>query len=153
MSAQFTPGFLVPSEVAATWLAANGWEVFFIKKWDTDNLSLPITALKLSTRPTQTLQNANVKLVGELAQLTEQQLIRYKNFGRKSLAEVKEALKRLDLALGMTLKDWSNLPIEVGADHVPAPIKGKLYDLHALACIYGCSDREMLERITAEVKP
>jgi DNA-directed RNA polymerase subunit alpha len=47
------------------------------------------------------LQNADIKYIGELVQKTEQEMLRTKNFGHKSLNEIKEILKEMGLELGM----------------------------------------------------
>lgn len=57
--------------------------------------------LELSCRSANCLQNANLRLVGELAQTTEEELLKTKNFGRKSLREIKEILAEMGLSLGM----------------------------------------------------
>jgi DNA-directed RNA polymerase subunit alpha len=53
------------------------------------------------------LQNANITLIGELVQKTEQDMLKTKNFGRKSLKEIKEILATMGLGLGMKFDSWS----------------------------------------------
>ena len=61
----------------------------------------PVNELELSVRSANCLQNANIKYIYELVSKTEGEMLRTKNFGRKSLNEIKEILSRLGLGLGM----------------------------------------------------
>ncbi|MFQ5698434.1 MAG: DNA-directed RNA polymerase subunit alpha [Myxococcota bacterium] len=63
----------------------------------------PVDELELSVRSANCLQNAEVKYIGELVQRTEAEMLRTKNFGRKSLNELKGILANLGLEFGMTL--------------------------------------------------
>lgn len=63
----------------------------------------PVEGLPISVRTSSGLRNADVKYVGELVQCTEEELLEIKNFGRKSLNEVKKILADLGLSLGMRL--------------------------------------------------
>ncbi len=72
-----------------------------------ENLFRPVEGLPISVRAFNGLQNADIKYVGELVQRTEQDMLKIKNFGRKSLNEIKEVLVDLGLSLGMRLE---NLP-------------------------------------------
>ncbi|MGH7864945.1 MAG: DNA-directed RNA polymerase subunit alpha [Candidatus Binataceae bacterium] len=67
----------------------------------------PVEGLPISVRAFNGLQNADIKYIGELVQRTEQDMLRIKNFGRKSLSEIKEVLADMGLSLGMRLE---NLP-------------------------------------------
>ncbi|HYQ25594.1 MAG TPA: DNA-directed RNA polymerase subunit alpha C-terminal domain-containing protein, partial [Polyangiaceae bacterium] len=60
----------------------------------------------LSVRSANCLQNANITLIGELVQKTEQDMLKTKNFGRKSLKEIKEILSTMGLGLGMKFDNW-----------------------------------------------
>jgi DNA-directed RNA polymerase subunit alpha len=60
----------------------------------------------LSVRSANCLQNAQIRFVGELVQRTEAEMLKTKNFGRKSLKEIKEVLGDLDLELGMRIDGW-----------------------------------------------
>ncbi|MBK9069939.1 MAG: DNA-directed RNA polymerase subunit alpha [Myxococcales bacterium] len=60
----------------------------------------------LSVRSTNCLQAANIKYIGELVQKTEPEMLKTKNFGRKSLKEIKELLSSMGLSLGMKLDNW-----------------------------------------------
>jgi DNA-directed RNA polymerase subunit alpha len=55
------------------------------------------------------LQNANITLIGELVQKTEQDMLKTKNFGRKSLKEIKEILATMGLGLGMKFDNWQSM--------------------------------------------
>jgi DNA-directed RNA polymerase subunit alpha len=70
-------------------------------------LSRPVEGLPISVRAFNGLQNADIKYIGELVQRTEQDMLKIKNFGRKSLNEIKEVLTDMGLSLGMRL---DNLP-------------------------------------------
>ena len=65
----------------------------------------PVEGLPISVRTSYGLRNADIKYVGELVQCTEEELLETKNFGRKSLNEVKGILADLGLSLGMKLDD------------------------------------------------
>jgi len=67
----------------------------------------PVEGLPISVRAFNGLQNADIKYIGELVQRAEQDMLRIKNFGRKSLTEIKEVLTDMGLSLGMRL---DNLP-------------------------------------------
>ncbi|MBW2500687.1 MAG: DNA-directed RNA polymerase subunit alpha, partial [Deltaproteobacteria bacterium] len=71
------------------------------------NLFKSVDELELSVRSANCLQNANIRFIGELVQKTEAEMLKTKNFGRKSLNEIKEILASLGLSLGMTIE---NLP-------------------------------------------
>ena len=61
----------------------------------------PVSELELSVRSANCLQNANIKYIYELVSKTEGEMLRTKNFGRKSLNEIKEILSGMGLGLGM----------------------------------------------------
>ena len=71
-----------------------------------DNLWRSIEDLDLSVRSANCLQNAQIRLVGELVQRSEAEMLKTKNFGRKSLKEIKEVLTELGLELGMRIDGW-----------------------------------------------
>jgi DNA-directed RNA polymerase subunit alpha len=71
-----------------------------------ENLLRPIEELNLSVRSNNCLQSADLRYVGELVQKTEAELLRTKNFGRKSLNEIKETLHNMGLELGMRLESF-----------------------------------------------
>jgi len=70
------------------------------------NLFRSVDELELSVRSANCLQNANIKYIGELVQRTEGDMLKTKNFGRKSLNEIKEVLAAMGLSLGMTLDNF-----------------------------------------------
>ncbi len=59
--------------------------------------------LELSVRSANCLKNAGINLIGELVQKTEAEMLKTKNFGRKSLNEIKEILAEMGLSFGMKL--------------------------------------------------
>ena len=74
-----------------------------------ENLFRSVDELELSVRSANCLQNANITLIGELVQKTEQDMLKTKNFGRKSLKEIKEILGTMGLSLGMKLDNWPQM--------------------------------------------
>jgi DNA-directed RNA polymerase subunit alpha len=72
------------------------------------NLFKAVDELELSVRSANCLQNANIRFIGELVQRTEAEMLKTKNFGRKSLNEIKETLAAMNLGLGMMI---DNLPL------------------------------------------
>jgi len=74
-----------------------------------ENLFRSVDELELSVRSANCLQNANITLIGELVQKTEQDMLKTKNFGRKSLKEIKEILSTMGLGLGMKFESWPSM--------------------------------------------
>jgi len=74
-----------------------------------ENLFRSVEELELSVRSANCLQNANITLIGELVQRTEAEMLKTKNFGRKSLKEIKELLTEMGLQLGMRIDNWPQL--------------------------------------------
>ena len=72
-----------------------------------DSLLQPVDELELSVRSANCLQNADIRYLGELVQRSEQEMLKTKNFGRKSLNEIKDVLQEMGLRLGMRVP---NLP-------------------------------------------
>jgi DNA-directed RNA polymerase subunit alpha len=70
------------------------------------NLFRPVSELELSVRSANCLKNANITLIGELVQKTEAEMLKTKNFGRKSLNEIKSILEEMGLSLGMKLENF-----------------------------------------------
>lgn len=68
-----------------------------------DKLKLPVSELELSVRSGNCLREAHIKTIGELVRKAEQEMLQYRNFGKKSLQEIKEILKGMGLSLGMEL--------------------------------------------------
>ena len=71
-----------------------------------ENLFRSVDELELSVRSANCLQNANIKTNGDLVPKTEAEMLKTKNFGRKSLKEIKEILAEMGLSLGMKLESW-----------------------------------------------
>jgi DNA-directed RNA polymerase subunit alpha len=65
-------------------------------------LNTPVEELELSVRSSNCLKNANIKTIGELTRKTEDDITKTRNFGKKSLQEIKEKLKEWNLSLGIT---------------------------------------------------
>jgi DNA-directed RNA polymerase subunit alpha len=68
-----------------------------------ENLFRSVDELELSVRAANCLQNADIKYIGELVQRTEQEMLKTRNFGRKSLNEFKEILREMNLSFGMRI--------------------------------------------------
>lgn len=68
-----------------------------------ENLFRSVDELEFSVRSQNCLQNADIKYIGELVQKSEQEMLKTKNFGHKSLNEIKEVLREMGLELGMKL--------------------------------------------------
>lgn len=71
-----------------------------------ENLLRTVDELELSVRSANCLANASIKYIGDLVQKTESEMLKTKNFGRKSLKEIKEILAEMGLSLGMKLDNW-----------------------------------------------
>ncbi len=71
-----------------------------------ENLYRTVEDLELSVRSANCLKNANITYIGELVQRTEAEMLKTKNFGRKSLNEIKQLLEEMELSLGMKIDDW-----------------------------------------------
>jgi DNA-directed RNA polymerase subunit alpha len=73
-----------------------------------DNLNRSVDELELSVRSYNCLKNADIRTIGELVQKNEAEMLKTRNFGRKSLNEIKEILANMGLGLGMDLSglDW-----------------------------------------------
>jgi DNA-directed RNA polymerase subunit alpha len=97
-----------------------------------DNLNRSVEELELSVRSYNCLKNANIQTIGELVQKTEAEMLKTKNFGRKSLNEIKEILAQMGLSLGMKIDEQGNA--------VPGPTS--IPPQTALAASYGRFDDE-----------
>jgi DNA-directed RNA polymerase subunit alpha len=71
-----------------------------------DNLFRSVDDLELSVRSANCLKNANIRYIGELVVRSEAEMLKTKNFGRKSLNEIKEILSEMGLGLGMKIDGW-----------------------------------------------
>ncbi|SGA18638.1 DNA-directed RNA polymerase subunit alpha [Chlamydia abortus] len=81
-------------------------------------LVLGINEIELSVRSTNCLSNANIETIGELVIMPEPRLLQFRNFGKKSLCEIKNKLKEMKLELGMDLSQFG-----VGLDNVKEKMK------------------------------
>jgi len=81
-----------------------------------ENLYRTVDELELSVRSANCLQNADIRYIGELVQRSEAEMLKTKNFGRKSLKEIKEVLAEMGLSLGMKVDNFdpSKKPASLG---------------------------------------
>ncbi len=95
------------------------------KKEETVNpyLSKGVEELELSVRAYNCLKAANIKSIGELVSKTENEMLKYRNFGKKSLTEIKEVLTKYGLYLGMDPNQMNNESIQQDPNIVPALLK------------------------------
>src|SRR6266853_566454 len=93
-----------------------------------ENLNRSVEELELSVRSYNCLKNANIQSIGELVQKTEAEMLKTKNFGRKSLNEIKEILSTMGLSLGMKIDEHGNA--------VPGPTSNQVLPASA----YGDND-------------
>ncbi|MGH9586061.1 MAG: DNA-directed RNA polymerase subunit alpha [Acidobacteriaceae bacterium] len=98
----------------------------------TDNLNRSVEELELSVRSYNCLKNANIQTIGELVQKTEAEMLKTKNFGRKSLNEIKEILAQMGLSLGMRIDEHGN----------PVPGPTSILPAAALAASYAGYDED-----------
>ena len=89
-----------------------------------ENLDRSVEELELSVRSYNCLKNANITTIRELVQKTESEMLKTKNFGRKSLNEIKEILGTMGLSLGMRFDEKGTplAPIEEPPSPLPAPL-------------------------------
>ncbi len=95
-----------------------------------ENLNRSVEELELSVRSYNCLKNANIATIGELIQKTEAEMLKTKNFGRKSLNEIKEILAQMGLSLGMKIDENGN----------PQPGPTSVLPAATLAASYGSFD-------------
>ncbi len=86
-----------------------------------ENLFRSVDELELSVRSANCLQQANIRSIGDLVQKTEAEMLKTKNFGRKSLKEIKEILAEMGLSLGMKLENWPPKTMPIAAPVAAAP--------------------------------
>src|SRR5438105_2495208 len=79
-------------------------------------LNMSVNEIELSVRAANCLNNANITSVGQLAQKTESEMLKYRNFGKKSLNEIKDKLQQLGLSLGMKFEAGLVEPVAGGPD-------------------------------------
>lgn len=87
-------------------------------------LSQDVEVLDLSVRAMNCLNNANIKIIGELVTKTESRMLKYRNFGKKSLDEIREKIDNLSLSLGMTFSDNMIVALEKEAERLKAEANG-----------------------------
>ena len=75
-------------------------------------LAQDVEVLDLSVRAMNCLNSANIKLIGELCNKTESRMLKYRNFGKKSLDEIKEKIEKIGLSLGMTYSENISAALE-----------------------------------------
>ena len=90
-----------------------------------ENLFRPVEDLELSVRSANCLKNARIRFIGDLVTKSEQEMLKTKNFGRKSLNEIKDILKPMGLTLGMVIEGWppKNLGMPVNEDKSTSEFK------------------------------
>lgn len=121
-----TDGRITPQEALtfATQIALQHFEIFdYLKKYsiafekeeeETNKdreellrkLSLKINEIELSVRSTNCLSGANIETIGELVVMPESEMLKFRNFGKKSLTEIKHKLSEMGLSLGMDLSKY-----------------------------------------------
>ncbi len=87
-------------------------------------LNRSVEELELSVRSYNCLKNANIQTISDLVQKTEAEMLRTKNFGRKSLNEIKEILASLNLSFGMKFDSQGRLIMAAGAPAASGPDDG-----------------------------
>ena len=80
---------------------------------------MSVNEIELSVRAANCLNNANITSVGQLALKTEAEMLKYRNFGKKSLNEIKDKLHELGLGLGMNLDPSLLSGVNLGAPMAP----------------------------------
>jgi DNA-directed RNA polymerase subunit alpha len=81
-----------------------------------ENLDRSVDELELSVRSYNCLKNANIKTIRDLVQRSEPEMLKTKNFGRKSLNEIKDILTSMGLALGMKLDEHGQIVQAAGQE-------------------------------------
>ena len=75
-----------------------------------EKLKIPISELELSVRSSNCLKEARIKTIGDLVKKTEMEMLKYRNFGKKSLAEISKTLADMNMTLGMKIDDDDKKP-------------------------------------------
>ena len=75
-----------------------------------EKLKVPISELELSVRSSNCLREGRIKTIGDLVRRSELEMLKYRNFGKKSLAEINKILGEMGLSLGMKLEDSKKEP-------------------------------------------
>ena len=90
-----------------------------------ENLFKSVDNLELSVRSANCLKNAKIRYIGDLVTKTEQEMLKTKNFGRKSLNEIRDILTPMGLGLGMVIEGWPPKNLET---HVNSMVEDKVND-------------------------
>ena len=108
-----------------------------------ENLFRPADDLELSVRSANCLKNARIRYIGDLVTKTEQDMLKTKNFGKKSLNEIKDILKTMGLNLGMEVEGWPpaglyrkefqsqnvSTPVEQAGKAIGSPREGQAFSM------------------------
>ena len=86
-------------------------------------LTQDVDTLDLSVRAMNCLNGANIKLISELCTKTESRMLKYRNFGKKSLDEIKEKIEKIGLELGMVLSDRLRAALEVESARIRTEVE------------------------------
>lgn len=133
-----TDGRITPQEALsfATQIALQHFEIFdYLKKYSITfekeheeankdreellhKLSLKINEIELSVRSTNCLSGANIETIGELVVMPESEMLKFRNFGKKSLTEIKQKLSEMGLSLGMDLSKYG-----INAENIKSVLK------------------------------
>ena len=106
---------------SSVWSPDTGFSIVVYSK-ASDVTVASVNEIELSVRAANCLNNANITSVGQLALKSEAEMLKYRNFGKKSLNEIKEKLQELGLSLGMQL-DPSLLDQAFGPATLHAPLQ------------------------------
>jgi DNA-directed RNA polymerase subunit alpha len=68
-----------------------------------DRLAMPVSELELSVRSSNCLKEARIKTLGDLVKKSEMEMLKYRNFGKKSLGEINKILQEMSLTFGMKI--------------------------------------------------
>jgi len=85
-------------------------------------LDIPVTDFELSVRARNCLKKMNIKSLGDLVNITEAELLSYKNFGETSLKEIKDMLTAKNLRLGQALEEGGDFPLEARLEPEASPV-------------------------------
>jgi len=85
-------------------------------------LDIPVTDFELSVRARNCLKKMNIKSLGDLVNITEAELLSYKNFGETSLKEIKDMLAAKNLRLGQALEEGSDFQLDTGTEPDLGPV-------------------------------
>ena len=110
-------------------------------------LEIPITDFELSVRSRNCLERINIRTLGDLTRVTEQELLSYKNFGETSLCEIKVILTQKNLRLGQALEE--DVPKSSGA-HLPPPVPQEILDKSIAELEMSVRARRCMERLGIE---